>query len=451
MALYALAGLAIGGARPACAQQIFFGVADQWQPLLAHPESWPFVQRNADGFYVNFIMMNRLIRHNGGMSEATLRQTCGLFASHRAYLESDIRTPTAGTTGGGGGGKNDGASPEQESQYIQMLHQAGCSVPYTSLNYGWNAERAEHLTHFDLTEGHRLNFVQGAPWALGGNIMGPSVHEHPGLNENLRQWTRESDGIATDGPLGLWASDHKGFREADISIVHFAHAVHKKVMIMLAPFAAGQTQVYVPKRDLLATGQNMVRTLESAHAIPDIWVVFEYATDIPPVPEQVGGKPIDSMTGLAFWLIHHVHDPARWARLDPPAAASGTAQPIGLTLANHSDWLDVSPLLHLRAAGMPAGVTARLMLDGHDVTQEASAGDGLALTGERTLWPGGQHRLALQILRHGVPVSARAVLQDGATAAPDGAHLELTLAPSAGVPGEIHQRLVVTPLSPLSS
>ena len=413
---------------PAEGQQIFFGVADQWQNLVAQPESWPFVQRNADGFYANFIMMNRVIRHTATLSEETLRRTCALFSTHAAFLESDIRSADAGL----------------EATHIHMLHQAGCTIPYTSLNYGWSAERAENLTRVERSEPTRLNFVQTGPWVLNGDIAGPSAPGRPGYNEQLRGWLRQADGISTDGPLGYWAADYKGFRSADISIVRYAHQLHKRAMIMLSPYAGGQSDVYEPKRDLLATGQDMVRTMEARGAIPDIWAVFEYATNIPPTPEQVGGRPVNSMAGLAFWLIHHVHDPSHWAMLDVvPQTEPG---PVQAVVRNTSDWLDVSPLLRLRLTGATRDVRVRLMLDGTDVTDKALGEPGLALTGALSLAPGAQHHLALSMTRAGAIIAADARFAENIGRGP---RVELTLAPNPGVPGEIHQRLVI-PLTPVS-
>jgi hypothetical protein len=294
--------------RKADAQELYFGVADQWHDLLNHPDQWSYVQQHSSGFYINFIMMNRVIRHATGLSQSDVTKTCGLFANHMAYLESDIRSPQLGQQGGGGGA-NDGASAEQEQQYISMLHAGGCKIDYTSLNYGWSRERAKNLTTFDLLQGeNRLNFVQTAPWAMNGNINGPSTVKQPEYNEATRQQVLASDGASTDDPLGFWLVDHNSIRSANVSLIHFAHQHHKKVMIMLAPFGAGIAN-YDPKRDALKLGQDMVHYLESQNATPDIWAVFEYATDIPAVPEQVDGQPANTTSGLAYWLLHHIADP----------------------------------------------------------------------------------------------------------------------------------------------
>jgi hypothetical protein len=289
------------------AQEVYFGVADQWHDLLNHPDQWAYVQQHANGFYVNFIMMNRVIRHATGLTQSDLTKTCGLFAGHMAYLESDIRTPSSGHQGGGGGGADDGASAEQEQQYISMLHAGGCKIKYTSLNYGWSQERAENLTKFDLLPGERrLDFVQTAPWKMNGNIDAPLA-----ANEKIRQLILASDGPSTDGPLGFWLVDGDGFRSGNLSLIQFAHQHHKKVMIMLAPYGAGAAN-YNAKQDFLKVGQDMVRYLESHHAIPDIWAVFEYATDIPAVPEQIDGQPANTTSGFAYWLIQHIANPRQF-------------------------------------------------------------------------------------------------------------------------------------------
>jgi len=296
-----------GAAGKAGEQEVYFGVADQWHDLLNHPDQWAYVRQHASGFYVNFIMMNRVIRHTTGLSQTDLTKTCGLFANHTAYLESDIRTPSSGHQGGGGGGANDGASAEQEQQYIGMLHSGGCKISFTSLDYGWSRERAKNLTEFDLLQGeHRLNFVQTAPWKMNGDIAGASA-----ANEKIRQLILSSDGVSTDGPLGFWLVDRDGFRSANLSLIKFAHQHHKKVMVMLAPYGGG-TANYDAKRDFLKVGQDMVRYLESHHAAPDIWAVFEYATDIPAVPEQINGQPANTTSGLAYWLIQHIANPRQF-------------------------------------------------------------------------------------------------------------------------------------------
>jgi hypothetical protein len=423
----------ISFAPPAVTQQVYFGIADQWQDLVNHPDEWSYVRQHADGFYLNVIMLNRVIRQTATLSEATLTETCRMFSSHTAYLESDIRQPTDVLATPGG------VSAELEQRYIRMLHEAGCRIIFTSLNYGWNIERAKNLTQFDLTEaeGKRLNFVQVGPWMMNGNIDGSSMlaRDH---NMSARSAIRASDGVSTDGPLGYWISDENNFRSASLSLVRFAHYYQKKAAIMIAPYPAGHPVGYDPKRDVLAAGQQMVRFHESQHVVPDIWNIFEYATDVAAVPEQIEGKPKDTMSGLAYWLIHHIHDPEHWMRLERGAKeADGT---IGVTLTNNSTWLDLAPVLRLNVA---TGITAgpRLTLDGVNVTAAAMSPEGLVLTGNWELLPQMTRRFKLSMIKGALDGSIGGVTSTGLG---DEDGVELTVAPGQGATHEIHDRVVIS-------
>lgn len=434
LAALALAGLA-ATALPARAEQVFFGVSDRWQDLVADASQWTYVQKHADGFYINFLMLNRAIHSQHGVSLDTLSQTCALFASHAAYIESDMRAGQAST--------------EREQQYIQALHQAGCKVAYSSLNYGWSPDRAQNLSTFEVNanEGRRQNFVQVAPWLINGDINGPSMASRPGYNEKVRGYILASDGFSTDGPLGYFATDFDHFRAAEISLVRFAHANGKKAVIMISPYGAKvRPDQYDPTRDLLATGQALVRMHETEHAIPDIWAILQYATDIVTTPEQVGGKPANTVTGLAYWLIQHVHDPNRVAKLmlEPGGDASST----NVALRNESSWLDLAPVLHLTLHDTAGKYAATLLYDGRDITGQAASAGGVALLGPAELEPGAHHQLTLTLARNGPAVKVSAILRDDADPPADGPFATLTLAPNPAEPGEIHQTLIVRPTGP---
>ena len=294
---------------------VYFGVADQWKDLLLEVKSWVFVQHEADGFYSNFIMLNSILRGDSGWSPADLAETCRLFVSHRAFLESDVRSPKPGQYGNGAASPTDGASPEQDRDYLTMLSKAGCNTVFTSLNYGWSLERSTNLKSFlpSTQNSQRLNLVQTAAWVLGGDLTGISDISHEAYKKRLRASIIASDGVSTDGPVGLWLTNFNDIRSASISLIDYAHKNGKKAMIMISPFAAGvSTEIYSPRRDFLSQGQQMVRYFDKQQTSPDIWVVFEYSTDIPSVPESIDGKPANTTSGLAYWLIHHVRDPMNW-------------------------------------------------------------------------------------------------------------------------------------------
>lgn len=415
------------------AELVYFSISDPWEDLAAQPAQWTFVQKHADGFYFNFLMMDRAFRNTHGVSAATVTQMCGLMATHSAYYESDIR-PGVGPT------------PEREQQYIDMLHQGGCKLLFTSFNYGWTAARAQNLTQFALTpdEGKRLSFVQLGPWLLNGDISGPSLKSRPGYNEQLRQEILAADGLSTDGPLGYWAADFGHYHSASLSLVRFAHQNGKKALLEISPYGGGEA-VYDAPRDLLAEAEAMVRFHESQRAIPDIWIVSQYnSRNVPPLPEQLDGKPAVTMSGVAYWLLHHIHDPNRWAHLElaPPAGASVGA--LQIDLVNDSTWLDLAPLLRLSVRGAGADVRVALTLDGRDVTAEAAGPAGLALTDILELMPGSKRRLAIEVTKSGAPVSVSGTLTAIEKSASQQPGIELSFAPNPGVANEIHQRLFIS-------
>jgi len=426
LSLLLIAGLTA----PARAVLIYFGVSDVWQDLVTSPNDWTYVQQHADGFYVNFLMLNRAAANIGGVSQLTLSKSCALFSTHNAYIESDMR-PVEATLA-------------SEQQYIEMLHAAGCKVEFSSLNFGWSAQRAYNLSHFDLQadEGRRLNFVQTGPWLLNGSVDAPSIRSRPGYNAQLRADILASDGVSTDNPLGYWAEDFLEFRGATVSLIQHAHHYGRSAVIVISPYGANMPlKVYNAATDLLSAGQQEVRYLESELAIPDIWAISQYATNLTPIPEQSGGLPTDTVSGLAFWLIQHVHDPDGWARLSL-AEAGPPKGPTNLVLRNASKWLDVAPLLHLTVR-RGSNYAVALLFEGRDVTAQASSPGGLALTGAYALYPGTRYRLAIALTRNGAPAGGAPVLQDGPPRSGAGAAAELTLAPNPGVPNEIHQSLII--------
>ena len=118
------------------APKVYVGVADQWDDLVSHPDGWTFVRQNADGFYVNFIEMEWAAKGQQGKSQETLNRTAALFTHKNAYFESDY--------------KLDGQSEADDDRDIDMLQKAGFTIPYTSLNTGWDVPRYKNLKTYHL-------------------------------------------------------------------------------------------------------------------------------------------------------------------------------------------------------------------------------------------------------------------------------------------------------------
>ena len=344
--------------------------------------------------------------------------------SHKvAFLESDMRDATAAA----------------DDRSLLMLQIAGFTVPYTSLNYGWSRERSENLKTFALPAGQsrRLCMVQEGPWTIGGDLAG---NNSPANAE--RGFIDQDDGDSTDGVMGFWHADTKSMRAGSYSMVKYAHARGKKSLVMVTPYGA-KIPAYDPARDFLATAQECVRQHENAGAAPDYWSVFEYATNFPLTPETgADGKPANTLTGMAFWLIHHLRDPKGWARMEyvpapgEPAMQEGvlelrtppgSVRTLTFQLHNNSSWLDLCPLVRVRADGAEI---VRCTLDGQDVSA-----NGVACVGERRLWPGTIRELQITMSAGTMPVELRVELLPHPSAAPDDVRqrLDFRLLPTAVV------------------
>lgn len=118
---------------------------------------------------------------------------------------------------------------------------------------------------------------------------------------------------------------------------------------MVCPYHAGVTE-YKPSM-YLEIGSQCVRDHEDNDAEPDFWSVFEYATDILAVPEQKDGKPFNSTTGMAYYLINHIKgvpgtlnltiDDNEQQEINLDASVkSGTSFVYKINVGNTSDWCD---------------------------------------------------------------------------------------------------------------
>lgn len=333
-----MAGIWLGLTSPTFGTQVYVGVADQWADLLSHPTEWSYVQQNADGLYLNFIQLHGI----GFNAQATCNAYASLFTHKKAYYESDMNETQA-----------------HEQDYINRLQTAGFTIPYTSLNYGWSAPRQSGLKTYALPYGQapRLCMVQQGPWCIGGDILG---NKDPN-NANYRTWITQADGDSTDGPMGFWLVNQSSMQEGSYSMVRYAHSLGKKAVVMICPYGAG-ISTYDPGR-FLSVGQTCVRIHEDNHAEPDIWSVFEYGTGIAAVPEQSGGVPVNSTTGMAYYLIKHIKgDPGTldlYATSDSgvvtgrgifspthqtvtfnPSVAAGTTIHYAITISDTSSWCD---------------------------------------------------------------------------------------------------------------
>jgi len=356
---------------PVSAQKVYVGVADQWNELIIHGDQWQYVQRNADGFYVNFIEMNWVLRGEHGMNQERLNKTASLFTHKNAYFESDY--------------KLDGQDEAADDRDIDMLQKAGFTVPYTSLNTGWDTRRYQNLKTYHLLprQTARHSLVQNGPWTINGDITGNISTGGLFPNAEYRGWFDQADGVSTDGPLGYWYYDPGvGFNKmqsGSYSMVKYAHAQGKPAVVMLCPYGAGISTYDAPST-FLSTGEDCVRRHEDNNAEPEVYDVFEYATTIGAVPEQTNGVPAkNSTTALAYYLIKHIKGDPNTLHL---SAGPGKAKMISLKrtaspetiyhytikIVNTSPWLDYAAVLKATGGQANKAWTVRYKLKGQDIS-----------------------------------------------------------------------------------
>ena len=231
---------------------------------------------------------------------------------------------------------------------------------------------------------------------------------------------------------GVGRMGKKGTRGMVYSTIKWCHAHDKKFLFLLAPNDSGKT--------FLPEAQQLVRDLEDHDANPDLWAVAFYGPQafrdkLEVLPESdAAGRPADTFSGVPYWLIYHLRDPKHWARLsllDTTATKPGTtaASDVTITLANTSDWLDLTPVVRVRPV-TAAGYKLRVTLDGADVSADA-LGDGVVFNRQRRLQPGASRQLVLHVIR-------------GAGAAGASGVWAIDLHPNPAEPTRVNQTLLVT-------
>lgn len=419
--------------------RVYIGSLNGWGQLAANPTQWNYVRANADGMYANFIQLLPTV----GNPQATCNQIAPLMTHKNAYFESDSRY-----TGLGGFPNGGQYTLDTEAQEMNELLSAGFAITYTSLNYGVDPAKQTQCKTLGLPSGTtRPCVAQNGPWTFNGNVQN---------DPNSVADINNSDGVSTDGPLDLWLSNNGGMQQGSISDVTYAHSLHKLAMVMVSP---GQ----LPASQWLATVQQCVRYQESQGAKPEIWADYAYDTYTPTVPEMnADGSAANTVTGAAFWLIHHLIDPVHWARLTLPTALPGLTQPglrlcsapttlvastreakafhgttptesteaaltvpvkrlangrlsatkvLDMSLQNESTWLDLSPVLCADINDPSHAWTVGFRLNGRNITQAVVQKGGFVFVKDQRLWPKAIKQLQLVLTcktpSNALPVTVR--------------------------------------------
>jgi hypothetical protein len=263
-----------------------------WDDMITGPEKWAWTRANVDGFYINNFCFGP--DPSDEIQNYRLRQFAGLFTHKNVYYETDAVRSTI----------------EADKTNIDILRKFFNGPTYTALNIDSTAPMvgtyADHVQALKWRDPNRPVLSMWGPWALGGNLESGTENAINTLNR-----INESDGYATDGPARLWAEDAGGYKGAEESAISYSHAKGKIASVMLAPFTCqGNAAAW------LADCQAHVRYLEAHGADPEVYMVSYYAGQFeayPVLPEaNPDGSPAATITGVAYWLVHHLQDPVKW-------------------------------------------------------------------------------------------------------------------------------------------
>lgn len=153
---------------------------------------------------------------------------------------------------------------------------------------------------------HTIGHGTVMPWiAPNDGIYGDFAGSPVFANE--RRVIHAAGGVAIDVPAGLWIASPPAYRSTVISMIRWAHATGAKTMFSVSPFAAGPLHVQQWNYDdkLLEKTQLIYRDLMAAKALPDEWLVQNYAPANSKANQPGRESDSESLSGVALWLADH--------------------------------------------------------------------------------------------------------------------------------------------------
>jgi hypothetical protein len=378
--------------------EIYLGLSGKWEDMLdpSNYDKWDFVRNHVDGFYVSFVALWKRVYQHSHVEEDLVAMNKA-FTSNSCFFETSMETKV-------NSGVNGANNEQTDKKYIDLLMDAGFSVDYTSLNYGIDAQRVKTLRTY---KGERKCLALLAPWEMGGDI------NSPGKGVEYQSRILSTDGFETDGPLGLWSTNHGNMQEGSYSLTKFAAGNDRISAVMLAPYDAGVSG-YDQAADFMNVAKSCVFGHEDQGASPDMWTLWEYGADddLPAFPETITnsmGKtaPANTRVGMAYWLLKHLNDLPE-VKVNTGAIpgvvkveeendstvtvtlskkSNGTMQySLPVTLSNDGDpAVEISPVVRGIIHGDQDNWQITFKLNGEDVTDNVVYNGGLNCVGDLRL------------------------------------------------------------------
>ena len=360
--------------------KVYIGGGDEktgaYLGYINDPSGWTWVRQYADGYYVNTFPMND--NANDATQNAWMKNICGLFKNKNVFYETEAQSYA------------NRVFDADDKARISILQQNGFKVTYTTCNGDFTATRANLL---ETWSGTRPLYAMMGPWVIGGDINSS--------NAKAIQWRNlidSSNGSATDSPMAIWVANTNNCRNGSYSGIKYAHAHGKKAMIMMCPHDLKTNA------NFYNVGKQYIHDHEDNDAFPDFWCISYYAAYLEAhqvTPEQINGQPDTTITGMGYFLIHHLKDPDKAAKLLAPSQKAlslasygadiqldSATQTFQINLANSSSWLDVIPVIKARIIDSQSAWNVTFQYNGHDVTSSIISNAGLCFYKINRLNPG---------------------------------------------------------------
>ncbi len=381
--------LNVGGQSSYAAEmaKVYIGGGDEhlgaFDGYLGDPNGWTWVRANADGYYVNTFPLND--NPNDATQNNRLSTMSSLFTNKNVFYETEAES------------YDNRVFDADEKARLPILQQNGFTITYTTCNGVFTDARETILRTYS---GTRPLFALSAPWAINGDI-----NSSKGLQ--WRTLITKSDGSATDSPLAIWASNQNNCHNGSYSSIKFSHSLGKVGEVMIATHGLGSDA------NLLKMAEQYIRDHEDNDALPDIWAISYYAAYLEAhavTPEQVNGAPAASVTGIGYYLIHHLKDPDNVATLSTPQQADLSPASYGadiaitapsesytIDLSNSSAWLDLAAVVKTRVEDSNSAWNVTFAYNGQDITSAIRGGSGYCFYKTNRLNPGSVKAITMTV------------------------------------------------------